>query len=142
MEQLKPTKRCLREAASRQYLTPNGGWTADIGQARDFPSVFQALVALAAEAVKKTKAPGSDFLDHFGATDIVSSAAKESIIANMSGSVRSGPDELDTLRAALPGSNAMLSSFWPTPNMRPTKRNGAVTIRRRLAAMGAPTSLP
>lgn len=60
-EQLKPTKRCLRQPESRRYLTPNGGWSPDIGQARDFPSIFQAL-----EVCCREQMHSAELVFHFG----------------------------------------------------------------------------
>ncbi len=38
-----PTKRILYNRETGQYLTDSGQWSADEDDAKDFPSVFQAL---------------------------------------------------------------------------------------------------
>ncbi len=38
-----PVKKLIFNAQTGLYLTPNGQWTTDEEQAKDFPSIFQAL---------------------------------------------------------------------------------------------------
>lgn len=88
------------------------------GDGGKISSVFQALVALAAERVKAKRPPGRDFLDHLRASATLAPALREAVATQLTQSDRSDASAINTLRMSLPGAN--------DPAQRPAARSFAM----------------
>ncbi|WP_159982454.1 MULTISPECIES: hypothetical protein [unclassified Novosphingobium] len=88
------------------------------GSGGNISSVFQALIAIAADLVAARPRPGRDFVDHFRDSAAVAPAVRDAIITQITQPANTDFASLERLRAALPGAD--------DPAARPAARSFAM----------------